>query len=113
MRDHGKGRVEEITGDDADPRWPPPKRSGRGSGGGNGLLLRAPTLEAVLRVWAKDRDAVLRVDRAVQVWAAQIRTAYAGTEEPDEVAALKQLAAFDESWAVVRAGLKLPMESGE
>ncbi|MCB9672595.1 MAG: phospholipase D family protein [Alphaproteobacteria bacterium] len=104
--------LQEIAGDEADPRWPPPKRSGRGAGGGGGLLLRAPTLEAVLRAWAKDREAVVRVDRAVRVWAAEIRAAYAGTEEPDEVEALKQLAAFDQSWAVVRAGLNLPTEDG-
>lgn len=99
--------LNEVAGDDADPRWPPTKRIGRGSAVGHELHLRAPTLEAVLRAWAKDRDAVLRVDRAVQVWAAEIRTACAGTDEPDEVEALRQLAVFEQSWAVVRAGFEL------
>ncbi len=104
--------LHEVAGDEADPRWPPARRVAGTAGGGSRLPLRSPTLEAVLRAWAQDREAVVRVDRAIRTWAAEIRAAHEGTGEPDEIDALGQLAAFERNWAVVRAGLGLPAEDG-
>lgn len=104
--------LHEVAGEEADPRWPPRGKAAPGTGGNPGLRLQTPTLEAVLRAWARDREAVLRVDRAVRVWSAEIRAACEASDEPDEVEALKALADFERSWSVVRSGLELPAEAG-
>lgn len=104
--------IQEISGDHGDARWPPVDGPGNRSvqGRAAGIELHAPSLEAVLRAWARDRPAVVRIDRAVLLWAAEIRTAYAASEEPAERQALEELEAFERSWSVLRAGLQLDGE---
>lgn len=98
--------LQEITGDEGDRRWPPPPSGNPGGAGATTQSLPTPSLEAILRTWARDPDAVHRVDRAVHTWSAQIREAWRH-EDGDELA-LEQLTTFETHWAVLRRGLDLP-----
>ncbi len=105
--------LEEVVGDSADERWPPRRqnKSATVGGGHDALALRAPSLEAVLRAWARDRAAVVRVDRAVQRWAKDIRAAKRDSDEPREQRALEELEVFESNWQVLREGLELTAEA--
>lgn len=102
--------LDEVAGDDDGGTWPEPDpgytdhqdhRKPRGH------RLEGPTLEAVLRAWARDPEAVRRVDQALMQWAAEMRQAFADEWDAQEREALDELSRLEDAWRVVRTGLGL------
>jgi len=105
-----RSMLDEITGDEGGDTWPEPEP--RDPDGGDwrkayGSRLEAPTLEAVLRAWARDPEAVRRIDQALFLWAVEMRKALAEEWDASEQEALSELSRFEDAWKVVRTGLGL------
>ncbi len=102
--------LQEVTGNDEAEVWPPRQSTpNRASNGAHTALLQspAPSLEAVLKAWGREPDAVRRVNEAVLTWADSIRDAFEESDEEISKQALNALRAFEEHWSVIQEGLGL------
>ncbi len=105
--------LDEVTGGGSDQLWPereehpvPLPSWSRDQG----LAIQIPTLESVLRAWARNQKSVLLVDHAMQTWANGI--ASSKSEECDELERLAfvELGKFISIWQTIRVGLGLDRE---
>lgn len=104
--------VDDVTGEAGGDPWPEPmggKRPPAESWGSSDspAAWRGPTLEGVLRAWIRNPAAVRQVDRALGIWAQEMRDALAEDAEQEEREALREMVRFEAEWRVIRDGLDL------
>lgn len=104
--------LDDITGEADGVPWPEPTHGVRHGLGiaqksGASVVVRAPTLESVLRAWMRDPAAVRRVDHTLEIWISEIRDAFSSNAEGDDREALQEVDRFEAQWRVIRDGLAL------
>ncbi len=102
--------LDEIKGDGSDQLWPDKKKPPEPHSAMPGTLghsFPTPTLEAILRAWARNQDSVLKVDRAINTWAKDIASMPSEDMDEAERSARTELSRFLATWQTLRLGLGL------
>jgi hypothetical protein len=102
--------LDEVSGDPVDPPWPEKEESHALDPVrplDMVLAAQTPTLEAVLRAWARKPDSVRQVDRAMLTWAKDILDMPPEEMDEPDRASRELLIRFMTTWQTIRVGLGL------
>ena len=102
----------EISGETDEDSWP--SRNNRAAArrsvskvDGSIKIWSSPSLENILKAHGRNRSSALQeVDRALDIWAVEIRNGYAADADPEDLSALEELDHFQDVWQVIRKGLQ-------
>ena len=100
--------LDDVTGGAGDGPWPERTDEERHEPASwRTAFLGTPTLESVLRAWMRNPATVRQVDRALEIWAREIKDALPEDAGQDDREALQELRRFEDAWGVIRNGLEL------
>ena len=100
--------LDDVTGGAGDDPWPERTDEERHKPASwRTAFLGTPTLESVLMAWMRNPATVRQVDRALEIWAREIKDALPEDAGQDDREALQELRRFEDAWGVIRNGLEL------
>ena len=103
----------EIPGETDDVNWPAPENKpvpqhDTPKVDNSKKYWKSPSLENILKAHARNRSTALQeVDRAMSIWAKEIRDGFSDEADSEDRNAMRELDQFEEVWKVIREGLRI------